>query len=271
MKLRFRPLTKFATLAALIAVINGCTVSDSRYKINQDVAPKRLPSSADIADIKPQDIPYSRGGNKNYTVRGISYQVLKSHHGYSDTGIASWYGSKFHGHLTSNGEIYNMYGLSAAHKSLPIPSFARITNLDNNKQTIVRVNDRGPFHPDRLIDLSYGAAYKLGVLKHGTARVKVEAISVNQAIPSSVVAPTPSPQLNTTSKRCAIQLLALKNKDVIIEKSFQLQAQFSLPTTIQQVGDIYRLKLGPINSLTRCESVHKKVLNNYPKAFIKTL
>ena len=98
--------------------------------------------------------------------------------GYVETGIASWYGEKFHGHKTSNGEVFNMYAMSAAHKSLPIPMYARVTNLANGKSVIVRVNDRGPFHDDRLIDLSYAAALRLDFMRQGTARVRVEAITV---------------------------------------------------------------------------------------------
>ena len=100
--------------------------------------------------------------------------------GYVQRGIASWYGKKFHGHKTSNGETYDMYKMSAAHKSLPLPSYARVTNLDNGRSVIVRVNDRGPFHGDRLIDLSWAAAKKLGFLGKGTARVEVASITVRQ-------------------------------------------------------------------------------------------
>ncbi|HAH03554.1 MAG TPA: septal ring lytic transglycosylase RlpA, partial [Vibrio sp.] len=97
---------------------------------------------------------------------------------FTEKGKASWYGKKFHGHLTSNGEIYDMYSMSAAHKTLPIPSYVKVTNTDNNKTTIVRINDRGPFHEGRIIDLSYAAAYKLDVLRTGTANVEIEVITV---------------------------------------------------------------------------------------------
>ncbi|WNC69587.1 septal ring lytic transglycosylase RlpA family protein [Thalassotalea nanhaiensis] len=125
----------------------------------------------------PQVVAPSRGGNKNYQVFGKPYTVLKTAEGYKATGTASWYGKKFHGHLTSNGEVYDMYAFSAAHKSLPLPTYMQVTNLANNKSVIVRVNDRGPFHQDRLIDLSYSAAYKLGMLSKGTAKVRIEAIT----------------------------------------------------------------------------------------------
>jgi rare lipoprotein A len=102
---------------------------------------------------------------------------MPSASGYRQEGVASWYGTKFHGELTSNGERYDLYAMSAAHKTLPIPSYVRVTNLGNGREVIVRVNDRGPFHGDRIIDLSYAAALKLGYQQQGTARVRIEAIS----------------------------------------------------------------------------------------------
>jgi rare lipoprotein A len=111
-------------------------------------------------------------------VNGIRYDILEDARTYRERGTASWYGIKFHGHKTSNGEIYDLYRASAAHKTLPIPSYARITNLGNGRSIVVRVNDRGPFHADRVIDLSYAAAVKLGYMEEGTAEVDVEVIDV---------------------------------------------------------------------------------------------
>jgi rare lipoprotein A len=116
-------------------------------------------------------------GNKSpYTVFGKSYTVLPDSIGYLEIGIASWYGKKFHGRHTSNGETYDMLALTAAHRSLPLPSYVKVTNLDNRRHTIVKVNDRGPFHDDRLIDLSYKAAMELGFADKGTAPVVVESV-----------------------------------------------------------------------------------------------
>lgn len=120
------------------------------------------------------------GNRSPYTVNGRSYRVMATEEGFQQTGLASWYGEKFHGHLTSNGEIFDMYQVSAAHTGLPIPSFARVTNLENQRSIIVRVNDRGPFHNDRIIDLSYAAAYQLGFANQGTALVHVESIVAGQ-------------------------------------------------------------------------------------------
>ena len=130
-----------------------------------------------IPDAKPRQLPFSRYGNpKQYTVFNKSYRVLNSQKGYKEIGGASWYGTKFHGRRTSSGEPYDMFAMTAAHKSLPIPCFAKIINLDNGKTVLVKINDRGPFHSNRIIDLSYSAAAKLGILKNGIGRVQVEAI-----------------------------------------------------------------------------------------------
>ena len=132
-----------------------------------------------VQEVVPKKESYSKYGNpKSYKVFGIKYKTLKTHIGYAEEGIASWYGKKFHGKLTSTREVYNMYKISAAHKSLPIPCYAKVTNLSNNKSIIVRVNDRGPFKKGRIIDLSYAAAKKLDIIEKGTARVFVEAIEV---------------------------------------------------------------------------------------------
>ena len=155
-------------LALLLA---GCVYQPS------DGAPSVKLDPAKIPDAEPRVEPRSRGGNKSpYSVFGKTYYVMSSSAGFFQRGEASWYGTKFHGNNTSNGERYDMYKMTAAHKTLPIPSYVRVRNLENGKQVIVRVNDRGPFHGDRIIDLSYAAATKIGMLKKGTARVEVEII-----------------------------------------------------------------------------------------------
>ncbi|GLQ32452.1 septal ring lytic transglycosylase RlpA family protein [Litoribrevibacter albus] len=162
----------------------GCT-TPSRYHVEQDYGPSVDVDVSQVPDAVPKWEPYSSGGNKTYRVRGETYNVLPSSNGYREEGIASWYGHKFHGHLTSNGETYDMYGMSAAHKTLPIPSYVRVTNTDNGRSVVVRVNDRGPFHEGRIIDLSYAAAAKLGYHNKGTAHVVVE--SIDMAEPSRYV------------------------------------------------------------------------------------
>lgn len=169
-------------LVALAVVMAGCASSpssSSRYAITQDRAPAGGFDASGLQDAVPRYEPRRAAGNRSpYTVWGKQYTVLSDTSNYVERGTASWYGEKFHGHRTSNGEVFDMYAMSAAHKNLPIPSYARVTNLDNGRSVIVRVNDRGPFHDDRLIDLSYAAAIKLGYQERGTARVEVAAITV---------------------------------------------------------------------------------------------
>ena len=142
-----------------------------------DTVPDYVPDVDAIPEPEVRAEPRSRAGNKSYSVLGKRYHVLDSAHGYAEEGLASYYGKKFHGRHTSNQEVYDMYAFTAAHKSLPLPSFARVTNLDNGRSVVVRVNDRGPFHAGRVIDLSYAAAVKLGYRDRGTARVRVEALT----------------------------------------------------------------------------------------------
>ena len=148
-----------------------------RYSQNKDSIPLRLPTEDELRDPEPTVEGLSRGGNKPYNIYGVNYSPRTDILQYEEQGVASWYGSKFHGHLTSNGEVYNVFSMTAAHKTLPLPSYVRVTNLDNYRTAIVRVNDRGPFHDNRIIDLSYSAAYKLGIFPGGTGRVKLELIS----------------------------------------------------------------------------------------------
>jgi rare lipoprotein A len=140
-----------------------------------------------LPDPVPHSEPPSKYGNKSpYQVFGKIYYVMPSPGDYREYGTASWYGTKFHGLSTSSGEPYDMYKLTAAHRSLPIPSYVRITNLDNHKTAVVRVNDRGPFHSERLIDVSYAAAVKLGFADRGTARVLVEVVDGSDSVDTRV-------------------------------------------------------------------------------------
>ena len=140
--------------------------------------PSHIPNLAKISEPKPKYEPKSRCGNPaNYKVFNKTYRVLKSSDGYKERGYASWYGTKFHGYRTSNGDVYDMYSMTAAHKTLPLPTYAKITNLYNKKSIIVKINDRGPFHGDRIIDLSYVAASKLGIIGNGVGMVEIAAIN----------------------------------------------------------------------------------------------
>ena len=185
---------------ALVALVSGCASREAqrvdtpaqaqttapaassnsgggRYAMNGDAYPVEPPDVSTVPDAEPRIEAPSRAGNRStYEVWGETYHVMPDSNGYAKQGTASWYGEKFHGYATSNGEIYDMYKMSAAHRSLPLPTFARVTSLDSGQSVIVRVNDRGPFHSDREIDLSYAAAARLGILDNGTGRVRVEAV-----------------------------------------------------------------------------------------------
>lgn len=141
------------------------------------------------ADAVPRSEPLSAYGNpESYVVLGKRYFVMNSSHGYVEKGIASWYGKKFHGRRTSNGEKYDMHAMTAAHKGLPLPTYVQVTNLSNGRSAVVRVNDRGPFHQNRIIDLSYAAAQKLDMVTSGTALVEVRAVGDSQVRPIPMVA-----------------------------------------------------------------------------------
>jgi rare lipoprotein A len=167
-----------ATLVALLLLLAGCGSTPERgggyYK--DDGPGARVPDLASIPDAVPRPEPLHRWANRPYERFGKRYVPLTRVGAFQQRGVASWYGKRFHGNPTSSGEPYDMYKMTAAHPILPIPSFARVTNLANGRTVVVRINDRGPFHRDRVIDLSYAAAYKLGYVTAGSTRVLVEQI-----------------------------------------------------------------------------------------------
>jgi len=171
----------------------------SRYRSSSDSVPTEIPDVSKLPEPVPKVEPRSLYGNKSpYSVLGQTYNVLPSPRGYVERGIASFYGNKFHGYKTSSLEEYDMYQFSGAHKTLPLPSYARVTNLENGKTVIVRINDRGPFHENRIIDLSFAAAVKIGVWPKGTGLVEVRAIDPTEAnsdrgAPYVNTAPKPAP------------------------------------------------------------------------------
>jgi len=162
-----------------------------RYRDEHDGGPAQ--PAIDVATLvepTPKAEPRARyGNNPNYSVLGKDYRVVTDSRGYVERGIASWYGNKFHGYMTSSLEPYDMYKFSAAHKTLPLPTYARVTNLDNGRSVVVRINDRGPFHENRLIDLSYAAAVRIGIWPKGTGLVEVR--SIDPAHPDATPAPPP--------------------------------------------------------------------------------
>jgi rare lipoprotein A len=204
------------------------------------------------------DGPKSRYGNPKapYEVFGIKYRVLPTACGYEETGIASWYGPNFHGKRTSSGETYDMHGMTAAHKTLPIPALVKVTNLENGKTLVLRVNDRGPFHEGRIIDLSKAAAQKLDVLKHGTAKVKVEAIGK----PQQVTNPQYAPATKDYRNRLFVQVGSFSSRDSALNVLRSLGDKGYQDGRIQtaDIGGkrLYRVQIGPYATPSAAEKVH---------------
>ncbi len=228
-----------------------------RYHLVHDEHPKQheVPDLSKIPDAKPVPTKKSKIGNpKSYTVFRKKYDVLHSSKGYKEKGKASWYGKKFHGYKTSNGETYDMYSMSAAHKTLPLPTFVRVKNLENGRSIIVKVNDRGPFHDDRIIDLSYAAASKLGILAKGTGHVEIEAID---------------PEIRQPKQY--LQIAAFKNQANAKKLALQLQSiSLDHPVEIRQhksnKNPLYLVHIGPIADESMVLQLREKLsANKLPK------
>ena len=237
---------------ALFSLFLGACAVDGRTPLEKAVAgdgpgnPEAVQTSLHEA---VRNLPKSRYGNpETYTVLGQSYRVLESAESFRESGIASWYGKKFHGRRTSSGEVYDMYQLTAAHKHLPVPTFVRVTRRDNGDSIIVKVNDRGPFVEDRVIDLSYAAAAQLGMLDSGTAPVHVEALT-SHLPDSSVVATAPeSVALQPSEKQHYIQLGAFGNTVNAEQLLGRVEAHVGMPGQIlhDRARALYRVHLGPV-------------------------
>ena len=298
--LTFRWSARLSLVAlALLLAACGATPVKSRSHVRTvphtyyDGAPPAPIDLDKIPEPVPKYEPIARYGNPpSYSVLGQKYGVLPSRAGYVERGTASWYGTKFHGKLTSNREPYDMYSFSAAHKTLPIPTYARVTNLANQKSIVVRINDRGPFVGDRIIDLSYVAALKLGMQQQGTAQVEVATITPGEAalnpmltsntsslndgslrytpgiIPgsiasasSSVASPSPNQlQISSESKLVLLQCGAFgdfSNANAL--KVALLDAGFSDARVISGQDQINRVVVGPLNGKADADSVSQKL------------
>jgi len=242
-------LVLWSALAALL--LAGCAGDRKKATEAGDGPSSRRMSAADVRDAIPRDEPLARYGNRSpYTVLGKRYTVLASSKGYHERGIASWYGAKFHGRRTSSGEPYDMHLATAAHKSLPLPTYVEVTNLDNGRKMIVKVNDRGPFHKDRIIDLSYGAAVKLGVDKTGTARVDVRAIDVKRFRKSSFkLTDKTFLQVGAFSKRKTAENLARKMKAAKLK-----------PVSVKKSRGLYKVWIGPYATKAELETSARRVV-----------
>ncbi|MDW6092305.1 septal ring lytic transglycosylase RlpA family protein [Vibrio rhizosphaerae] len=249
--------------SAILLFMAGCS-SSGRYDIRDDVAPKRPISVDNIEDAHPKYEPYSLGGNRDYTVRGKKYHIIKNPKGFQEQGLASWYGKKFHGHQTSNGEIYDMYSMTAAHKTLPIPSYVRVTNTNNGKTAIVRINDRGPFHSGRIIDLSYAAAYKLDIIRTGTAPVKIEVLTYDRPTVTAATPPKKHPS------DYVIQVSSSAHLERTRTLSRDLSQKLSVTSYIDSLNGSHRVFLGPFHDYSQTRQTLEQVKQlGYSSAFIR--
>ena len=231
-----------------------------------DGGPPVPPEISRIPEPIPVPEPRARYGNRSpYSVLGKSYRVLDSESGYRERGIASWYGNKFHGRPTSSFEPYDMYKFTAAHKTLPLPSFVRVVNLENGRSVVVRVNDRGPFHDGRIIDLSYAAAVRLGMHLKGTVQVEVEALNpdsgrlVHRSDPSQAAplhrSAMPAPSRggwfgrDSDAGKRYLQLASFADKDNAkrLEKRLEDAGVDDVKLVAARVGNkrVWRVRVGP--------------------------
>ncbi|MCP4766339.1 MAG: septal ring lytic transglycosylase RlpA family protein [Gammaproteobacteria bacterium] len=198
----------------------------------------------------PATTPSSRGNPSSYVVFGKRYYVLGSSNGFVQRGIASWYGTKFHGRPTSSGEVYNMHAMTAAHKTLPIPVYVHVKNLDNGRSAVVRVNDRGPFIDGRIIDLSYAAAKKLGVDGPGTANVEIRVLRQGERKPTSVVRSIPLPVDIEPELPLYIQMGSFSshlNANNLVQNLIAADESSAKITQLQtDNGLYYRVRVGPL-------------------------
>lgn len=213
-----------------------------------------------VREVIPKPEPKSRYGNpSSYEQDGIHYHVMASADNYKKQGVASWYGTKFHGRRTSSGEIYDMFSMTAAHKTLPIPCYAKVTNLDNGRQVTVKINDRGPFKKHRIIDLSYAAAHKLGMSKVGTANVKVETITFSKAERAAYLEQYQRNLHNREQNNRFVQVGAYANyeKAQKLAKNLNREIQFpvKITTTKKKGKRLYRVRVGPVPSQRLAENL----------------
>ncbi len=260
-----RALILISVLSSLI--ISACSTTKV-VPTSGDAAPNKQVDVSSVPNAVPKSEPKSRYGNpKSYVVFDKRYYVMESSQGFVEKGIASWYGTKFHGRRTSSGETYDMYAMTAAHKNLPLPTYVKVTNLNNGKHVIVKVNDRGPFHENRIIDLSYTAAIKLDIIKKGTGLVEVRAIQPGEVIPSSSnegapVATVPSSNNNEGFYIQVGSFGQLANAENLRRKLEPLgEHLIKISQTIVTGRTLYRVRIGPLTDIDLSDSITSKLQN----------
>ncbi|MBU2977026.1 septal ring lytic transglycosylase RlpA family protein [Alteromonas sp. C1M14] len=262
-------------------MLTGCQ-SSSRYAQHSDSAPTFVYDEPTYTNAEPKYEPYKAFNSRPYEVLGKRYFPLQTGKGYEATGFASWYGQKFHGHLTSNGETYDMFAMTAAHKTLPLPSYVKVTNLENGKTAIVRVNDRGPFHDNRIIDLSYAAAKKLGYHQNGTTKVKLEVIyfdennqvtvgngpTVSYQQYAGLTPQTPDADTTASAEDIYIQVAAVSDETRAQSVSTLLSNLYNVPAITPLIDNIYKLRLGPLRDKFKVQLLLEDLKKNgYPGAY----
>lgn len=265
------PHIKTAIILLLIAMLTSCAhTRKGDGPPNFDVDVSRIPNPV------PKPEPLAKYGNMpSYKVAGKRYYTMKSSHYFQQTGTASWYGTMFHERRTSSGEKYDMLAMTAAHKTLPLPTYVEVTNLKNHRQIIVKVNDRGPFSSNRIIDLSYVAAKKLGMLGHGTAPVRIRAInpytfaregSRNIGKKISHDAPIVAAAVKKQAARAAhyvyLQAGAFKRKAYAVKLKKRLTPMLAFPVRIAQPvvnSKLYRVQIGPIHDSASAEKISRRL------------
>ncbi len=242
---------------ATAMLATGCS-SVPRGGYYQDDGPHRRPpvDVAQVPDAVPRHEAHNERNSRPYNVFGVNYRPLKTAQGYRERGVASWYGKKFHGQRTANGETYDMYAMSAAHKTLPLPSYLRVRNLKNGKSVIVRVNDRGPFLHNRIVDLSYAAAARLEIIGTGTGIVEVEALSGDEPVTARAPEPGALPRLY-------LQVGAFTNRDNAENLKRRLANAELKSVHIQNVDldatPLYRVRIGPLDSVEDSDRLAARV------------
>jgi len=236
-----------------LGLLSACGSSSIIYE-NGDSAPSQHRDLSGVPDAVPRVEPFSRYGNpKSYVVRGKRYYVRDSNTGFTQRGIASWYGTKFHGRRTSSGEPYDMYAMTAAHKTLPLPTYLEVVNLRNNKRVIVKANDRGPFHDNRIIDLSYAAATRLGITASGTGLVQIRALNPSvpvEQVKTSNETATPSMFLQVGAFSSQTNAQGLHNK--LLNAAFQRTA---ITSATPNGNTVYRVRIGPLSTVDEADQL----------------
>jgi rare lipoprotein A len=247
-------------LPALLALGLLAACATPRGGYYQDDGPHARPrvDVSQVPDAVPRHEPANARNAQPYKVFGVSYRPLTTASGYRERGVASWYGKKFHGRKTSNGETYDMYAMTAAHKTLPLPSYARVRNLNNGRSVIVRVNDRGPFLDNRLIDLSYAAAHRLGILGTGTGIVEVEGLVAGEPATRTAARAPESPGVIATAHAATAPRLYLQAGAFTVRANadalrIRLAEADLKPVQVEpaQVDGVplYRVRVGPVTSV----------------------